>query len=104
MKCSSVLISKHFHSLIDFLLIFMIANVRARTRELPGTYPFVVQQSFIKSIIEQWASPAHVLCKTVFGLLVDHIQKLVSAHFRSFGQGGLEQRVKSVVLILSQQL
>jgi hypothetical protein len=34
------------------------------------------------------------LCNTVFTVVVEHVRKLVTAHFGSFGQGGLEQRVK----------
>lgn len=70
---------------------------RARTRELPGNYPFVVQESFIKTFIKQWEGPAQMLCKTVFVLLMAHIKKLVTVHFGSFGQGGLEQRVKILI-------
>jgi len=69
---------------------------RARTRELPGSYPFVVQETFIRTIVKQWYGPMEVLCKAVFGILVEHVKKLVTAHFGSFGHGGLEQRVKSV--------
>ena len=68
---------------------------RARTRELPGNYPFVVQETFIKAIVKQWDKPMEELCNVVFALLVKHVQKLVTKHFGLFGQGGLEQRVKS---------
>ena len=57
----------------------------------------MVQASFIKTIIKQWDSPAQVFCKTVFVLLMKHVKKLVTGHFGSFGQGGLEQRVKLVM-------
>ncbi|KAG5651890.1 hypothetical protein H0H81_007047 [Sphagnurus paluster] len=67
---------------------------RARTRELPGNYPFVVQDTFIKAIIKKWHSPAQTLCRTVFHILADHVRRLVHQHFGSFGQGQLEQRVK----------
>jgi hypothetical protein len=76
-------------------LHYLVA-ARARTRELPGNYPFVVQETFIKNIIQQWDTPAQDLCKTVFELLMKYVKKLVNAHFGLFGQGGLEQRVKSV--------
>jgi hypothetical protein len=35
------------------------------------------------------------LCNNVYNVLVAHVKKLVTAHFGSYGQGGLEQRVKS---------
>ncbi|GLB38018.1 putative TRAFAC class dynamin-like GTPase superfamily, dynamin Fzo YdjA family protein [Lyophyllum shimeji] len=67
---------------------------QARTRELPGIYPFVVQETFIKSIIKKWRNPAEELCRTVFHMLSAHVRQLVSVHFGAFGQGMLEQRVK----------
>ncbi|KAF8959975.1 P-loop containing nucleoside triphosphate hydrolase protein [Flammula alnicola] len=70
---------------------------RARTRELPGNYPFVVQKTFIDAVIKEWHAPAKVLCKTVHTTVLEHVKGLVSKHFAEFGQGHLEQRVKSIV-------
>ncbi|KAJ3504231.1 hypothetical protein NLJ89_g8043 [Agrocybe chaxingu] len=70
---------------------------RARTRELPGNYPFVVQKAFIESIIKEWRTPALILCKTVHNTIANHVKKLVAKHFNEFGQGYLEQRVKSII-------
>ena len=67
---------------------------RARTRELPDHYPFVVQQTFIDAVIKKWSSPAMDLCKAVHKVIFEHTQKLVKKHFASFGQGYLEQRVR----------
>ncbi|KAK0499139.1 P-loop containing nucleoside triphosphate hydrolase protein [Armillaria luteobubalina] len=53
--------------------------LHARTRELPGNYPFVVQAS------------------AVYKVLVDHVNKLITGHFGSFGQHILEQRVRVCV-------
>ncbi|RDB20697.1 Interferon-induced GTP-binding protein Mx [Hypsizygus marmoreus] len=75
----------------------MIRADQARTRELPGNYPFVVQATFIKSIIKQWNAPANMLCRTVFLIVNEHIQRLVHVHFGSFGQGQLEQRVRVLI-------
>ncbi|KAJ7653846.1 P-loop containing nucleoside triphosphate hydrolase protein [Mycena rosella] len=69
----------------------------ARTRELPGHYPFVVQKSFIAEFTAKWASPAQVLCRVVHTTLLQHVKALISLHFSSFGQGGLEQRVTILV-------
>ncbi|KAJ7456122.1 hypothetical protein FB451DRAFT_1342231 [Mycena latifolia] len=69
----------------------------ARTRELPGHYPFVVQKSFIAEFKVKWASPAKVLCRVVHITLSQHVKALISHHFSSFGQGGLEQRVTILV-------
>lgn len=85
---------------VSFLCLICSTNHplfgRARTRELPGNFPFVVQQTFIDAIIKQWNTPAHILCKTVYSILTEHVRNLVGLHFGSFGQGGLEQRVKLV--------
>ncbi|KAF9465139.1 P-loop containing nucleoside triphosphate hydrolase protein [Collybia nuda] len=66
----------------------------ARTRELPGNYPFVVQENFIKDIIKKWNKPADIFCQTVYAIMNEHVKKLVAQHFSAFGQGGLEHRVK----------
>ncbi|KAJ7452986.1 P-loop containing nucleoside triphosphate hydrolase protein [Mycena galericulata] len=69
----------------------------ARTRELPGHYPFVVQKSFIAEFTAKWASPAQVLCRVVHNTLTQHVKALISETFGSFGQGGLEQHVTILV-------
>ncbi|KIL62473.1 hypothetical protein M378DRAFT_179683 [Amanita muscaria Koide BX008] len=67
---------------------------QARTRELPGNYPYVVQEECIKSLITHWRNPALSLCQYVYQLILDHVKELVQRHFSSFGQGFLEQRVR----------
>ncbi|KAF9555056.1 hypothetical protein CPC08DRAFT_643469 [Agrocybe pediades] len=71
--------------------------VRARTRELPGHYPFVVQKTFIDAILKGWRAPAVTLCKTVHATILEHVKMLVKKHFAHFGQGHLEQRVRSIL-------
>ncbi|KAG6810923.1 hypothetical protein H0H92_009758 [Tricholoma furcatifolium] len=66
----------------------------ARTRELPGNYPFVVQETYIRSIIKKWHEPANVFCLFVFQTLQKAILKLIQVHFGEFGQGQLAQRIK----------
>ncbi|KAF5374644.1 hypothetical protein D9615_008939 [Tricholomella constricta] len=73
--------------------VFEVAN-QARTRELPGSYPFVVQETYIKSIVKKWHTPAQILCHTVYHILSEHVRRLVHIHFGSFGQGQLEQHIK----------
>ncbi|KAF8957357.1 P-loop containing nucleoside triphosphate hydrolase protein [Flammula alnicola] len=68
----------------------------ARTRELPGHYPFVVQKTFIESIVKEWHAPSTVLCRTVHSTTSDHVKKLIHKHFGQFGQGYLEQRVRAI--------
>ncbi|KAJ6578487.1 P-loop containing nucleoside triphosphate hydrolase protein [Mycena capillaripes] len=61
----------------------------ARTRELPGHYPFVVQKSFIAEITAKWAAPAQVLCRIVHSTLAQHVKTLITR--------GLEQRITILV-------
>jgi len=69
----------------------------ARTRELPGNYPFVVQETFIKVSIDQWREPSLALCQTVYNTLSVQLKALVKTHFQSFGQGHLEQRIRTIL-------
>ncbi|KAG6883701.1 hypothetical protein C0993_004521 [Termitomyces sp. T159_Od127] len=69
----------------------------ARTRELPGTYPFVVQETFIRAIIKKWHVPAQALCRDVYLMLGEYVRDLVHKHLGAFGQGQLAQRVKVIL-------
>lgn len=66
----------------------------ARTRELPGHYPFVVQTAFIEETVKQWEAPSEALCKSVHGTVSQHVKELVRKHFENFGQGRLEQQMR----------
>ncbi|KAF5354814.1 hypothetical protein D9756_005633 [Leucocoprinus leucothites] len=68
-----------------------------RTRELPGNYPFVVQQSYIDECVKGWRSPAQILCRSAHNTLSDHLKTLIRKHFAHFGQGMLEHRVRVLV-------
>lgn len=72
-------------------------TLHARTRELPGHYPFVVQTSYILTFTEKWHTPAKILCRSVYGVLTELINRLITEHFGSFGQQLLEQRVRVCV-------
>ncbi|KAG5634396.1 hypothetical protein H0H81_002114 [Sphagnurus paluster] len=78
--------------------VFRSAN-EARTRELPGNYPFVVQRNLIQSVVKEWRAPAQLLGQSVYRVLVERVMSLVHDTFGEFGQGQLEQRVKRVVLV-----
>ncbi|EEB89482.1 hypothetical protein MPER_12412 [Moniliophthora perniciosa FA553] len=67
----------------------------ARTRELPGNHPYVVEESFISEITCQWLAPSKTLCEKVFHSTVQDINSLISEHFGTFGQGHLERQIKS---------
>jgi hypothetical protein len=70
----------------------------SRSRELPGNYPFVVQQGYIDECIKEWRSPAHILCKAVYNTVSDYLKCVVKRHFATFGQGTLEYRIRRVTL------
>ncbi|KAF6746773.1 P-loop containing nucleoside triphosphate hydrolase protein [Ephemerocybe angulata] len=69
----------------------------AITRELPGHYPFVVQQEMVKEVVSKWLTPAETYLRTVQAILSNYVKDLVSHHFGSFGQGALEQRIKAIL-------
>ncbi|KAJ6451821.1 P-loop containing nucleoside triphosphate hydrolase protein [Mycena vitilis] len=71
--------------------------ITARTRELPGHYPFEVQKSYIAEFTANWAAPAQELGTSVEITLSRHVDTLIDAHFSAFGQGLLQQRVKFIV-------
>jgi hypothetical protein len=54
---------------LQCVLLSNLFSPSARTRELPGHYPFVVQKSFISEITAKWAAPAEVLCRIVHSTL-----------------------------------
>ncbi|KAF8152891.1 P-loop containing nucleoside triphosphate hydrolase protein [Pholiota molesta] len=70
---------------------------RARTRELPGHYPFMVQRSFIQSFVKQWSAPSEALCRSVHAIMLKHAKQLVQKHLQSYGQGRLAQQVRSIL-------
>jgi hypothetical protein len=67
---------------------------RARTRELPDNYPFVVQQAYISSITAKWQDPALNLFDAVYRVLSDQVKQIIVEHFGHFGRGGLQQSVQ----------
>ncbi|KAJ7128249.1 P-loop containing nucleoside triphosphate hydrolase protein [Mycena filopes] len=80
-----------------FINEVMNRALAARTRELPGHYPFVVQKSFIKEFTAKWAAPAQVLCRIVHATLSQHVKALIALRFSAFGQGGLERNIMLLV-------
>ncbi|KAJ1303118.1 hypothetical protein OPQ81_011319 [Rhizoctonia solani] len=70
----------------------------ARTRELPGEFPFAVIEELVKRTLELWRQPA----KDVFGraevIFVQRLTTLVETHFGQYAHGGLRAAVLKVVL------
>jgi len=65
-----------------------------RTRELPGTYPFIVQQSYVDECVGKWREPAQFLCKSMYKTLSDQLKCIIHEHFAHFGHGMLEHRIR----------
>ncbi|KAF7428945.1 hypothetical protein PC9H_008182 [Pleurotus ostreatus] len=82
-------------SLVEHIFIdeVMARAQKARARELPDNYPFVVRAKYVSSITEKWHSPAQILCNQMYNVLFKYMKELIHKHFASFGQGNLEQRV-----------
>ena len=76
------------------VLTFPPFNFRAVTRELPGHFPFVVQQNLVHDIVQQWESPALSLCAIVRAMVNAYVNTLVIRHFGNFGRGILEDRIR----------
>ncbi|KAJ4482537.1 P-loop containing nucleoside triphosphate hydrolase protein [Lentinula aciculospora] len=69
----------------------------ARTRELPGKCPYVVEEWFIQQITKHWSTPSQRLCQIVHRTTLGHVLRLVEDHFSEFGQGLLERQIKIII-------
>jgi len=81
---------------VDYaVLILLTANplTRAVTRELPNTYPFIVQKGYIESIVREWNEPAHALFKTVAEKVKEATLRIVETHFGNYTHSRFKQRV-----------
>ncbi|KAF8701083.1 hypothetical protein RHS03_06571, partial [Rhizoctonia solani] len=70
----------------------------ARTRELPGEFPFAVTEELVMRTLYLWRQPV----KDVFGraerIFVRRLTALVEAHFGQYTHGGLRAVVQKIVL------
>ncbi|THU85106.1 hypothetical protein K435DRAFT_764484 [Dendrothele bispora CBS 962.96] len=69
----------------------------SRTRELPGNYPYIVQERYIRQITDQWLEPAKALCDQVHVLVSEYVLRMVQEHFRDFGMGLLERQIHVIM-------
>lgn len=67
-----------------------------RTRELPGNYPFVVQQSYINECVGKWREPAQSLLQSTYNTLSAQLRQIIRHHFAHFGHGMLEHRIRYI--------
>lgn len=70
---------------------------RARTRELPGHFPFVVIENFVKEITDQWVAPAQDYVDEVHDIVANYVSDLIRERFGSHAAGGLQQHVAYVI-------
>ena len=69
------------------------------THELPDTYPFVVQEAYIKEFIVKWKQPAMELFDSVYEILKADVAQLVKRHFAHMGKGSAERSILYVICI-----
>ncbi|KAG1734532.1 P-loop containing nucleoside triphosphate hydrolase protein [Suillus lakei] len=74
---------------------------RARTRELPDNYPFIVQQTYIEEFTKQWETPSQILFDKVYDILKKDLKDLVHEHFEKMGRG---HAFHSVLMIVNEHL
>ena len=67
---------------------------RARTRELPDHYSYIVTKWLIMMSTEKWGDPSRELLGKVYDILAREVNKMTDDHFHRFRYGGLHQRVK----------
>jgi hypothetical protein len=79
----------------DAVLILLTPNplTSAVTRELPNTYPFVVQKGYIKGFVGNWNEPAHALFKTIAEKVKEATLRIVETHFGNYMHSRFKQRV-----------
>ncbi|KAI6044500.1 P-loop containing nucleoside triphosphate hydrolase protein [Pisolithus marmoratus] len=70
---------------------------RARTRELPDYYPFVVQAVYVSTIMKKWREPAIELFEVTNSIIRHRLGEMVENHFAHLGRGGIKQAVLMIV-------
>ncbi|KIM62717.1 hypothetical protein SCLCIDRAFT_118891 [Scleroderma citrinum Foug A] len=70
---------------------------KARTRELPDNYPFVVQKVYITEVLQKWEKPALDLFDIVYDILRADAEKMIDRHFTAIGRGSAKQSVLMTV-------
>jgi hypothetical protein len=65
----------------------------AVTRELPNTYPSIVQKEYIRGFVRKWDEPAHELFKIVDEMVKEATLRIVETHFGHYTHNRLKQRV-----------
>jgi hypothetical protein len=77
------------------VLILLTASplTSAVTRELPNTYPYIVQKGYIEAFVGKWDEPAHTLFKTITERVKEATLRIVETHFGNYTHSRFKQRV-----------
>ncbi|EJD36460.1 hypothetical protein AURDEDRAFT_117098 [Auricularia subglabra TFB-10046 SS5] len=71
--------------------------IEARTRELPGNYPFSVTAHYIFSFLKEWEKPTFACFERAFKIFSDEITHLAEEHFSHYAHGGLTSNVQTAI-------
>ncbi|KZV86781.1 hypothetical protein EXIGLDRAFT_774260 [Exidia glandulosa HHB12029] len=75
----------------------MRVATEARTRELPGNYPFSVKAYYIFRFLKMWEGPTFDCFEVAFKGFVEDLAILIDEHFGLYVNGGLLSQVQTVV-------
>ncbi|QRV92126.1 dynamin central region protein [Ceratobasidium sp. AG-Ba] len=76
----------------------------ARTRELPGEFPFAVKEELIIRTIESWRVPAEEAFVRAQDIFLQRLTALVEKHFGKHAYGGLRGAVMKIVVEKLEEL
>ncbi|KZV86172.1 hypothetical protein EXIGLDRAFT_774884 [Exidia glandulosa HHB12029] len=79
------------------ILDVMRVATDARTRELPGNYPFSVKAYYIFCFLEKWESPTFQCLEGAFSAFSEEVAHLVDVNFGLYIHGGLLAQVQAAV-------
>ncbi|KAH7908274.1 P-loop containing nucleoside triphosphate hydrolase protein [Hygrophoropsis aurantiaca] len=88
---------KNVHSSMIYLDDVLNRAQKARTRELPDNFPFVVQSLYIKEFTQKWQDPAMHLLDRVHKTLATNLTSVIEEQFSTMGRGHVKKLVSNAV-------
>ncbi|KAG9102361.1 hypothetical protein FS749_004147 [Ceratobasidium sp. UAMH 11750] len=76
----------------------------ARTRELPGEFPFAVKQELVVRTIDSWRVPVEEVFDRAQNIFFERLTALVDKHFGNHAYGGLRAAVMKIVVEKLEEL
>ncbi|KAB5588706.1 Myxovirus resistance protein [Ceratobasidium theobromae] len=70
----------------------------ARTRELPGEFPFAITEELVTRTLKSWREPVQEVFMRAERIFVQRLTSLVELHFTKHSYGGLRSTVQKSVL------